>query len=402
MDGSKPLISLCMIVRDEAAFLEQAISSVAPIVSQIIVVDTGSQDDTKAIAQRLGATVIDYTWNGDFAAARNISLQHATGDWILVLDADEAIDASQHTALLELTMQPSTCYELVQRHYSNDHRLCDYVVCSKQYPDWERNYSGYFESKLVRLFPNNRGVEYIGRIHELVEPSIANITGLTIQPSVIRLHHYGHTPEVLSKKNKHVLYSNLGEIKASEAPTDWKAFFELGVECNRPESREDSVTAFKRSLELNPHYLPTWVNLGYVLCELNRTTEAIDCLTSALSLDPKSPEARCNLGVAYLRNGKPGSAEAQFREAVRLRPGYLNAMMNLARSLGMQGRYPEAALIGEQCLELSPSNPRVLADLGLLYVAGGAPALGKGFLVTALQIDPSLSEAREALHLCPA
>ena len=391
-----------MIVRDEAPFIEQAIASVAPIVSQVVVVDTGSQDDTKAIAARLGATVIDHPWSGDFAAARNISLQHATGDWILVLDADEAIDSSQHSTLISLTYDRTRCYELVQRHYSNDHRLCDYQVCTKQFPQWERRYSGYFESKLVRLFPNNSGINYVGRIHELVEPSIATVPGLTIQESPIRLHHYGHTPEVLEKKNKHSLYSNLGEIKVSEAPTDWKAYFELGVECNRPESREDSVTAFRRSLELNPHYLPTWINLGYVLCELNRATEAVECLSSALNLDPKSSEARCNLGVAYLRMGKPAAAEAQFRESVRLRPGYLNALLNLARSLGMQGRFPEAGLIGEQCLELSPTNPKVLTDLGLLYFAGGAPALGKGLLVTALQLDPSITEAREALAQHPA
>jgi tetratricopeptide (TPR) repeat protein len=398
MTGMHPNISLCMIVRDEASVLEQALSSVLPIVSEIIVVDTGSIDSSKDVALKFGATIIDFAWTGDFAEARNISLAAARGDWILVLDADEAIDSEQHQELIRLTSDNNKCYELIQRHYSNDHRLSDYQVCTKQYPQWERHYTGFFESKLVRLFPNNRGISYVGRIHELVEPSISTLPELTIVSSSIRLHHYGHTPEITAKKNKHSLYKDLGSVKASEAPTDWKAFFELGVECNRPERREESVEAFKRSLELNPTYVPSWINLGYVLCELQRTTEAIECLTSAIKLEPNSAEARCNLGVALLREGKARAAEQQFREAIRLKPTYVNAIMNLARALGLQNRFPEAILIAERCFELSPGSASVQAELGLLYAAGGAEGLGRGFLVSALQIDPSLEDARRVLE----
>ena len=398
MNGIHPHISLCMIVRDEASVLEQALSSVLPIVSEIIVVDTGSVDSSKEVALRFGATILDFAWTGDFAEARNISLATARGEWILVLDADEAIDAAQHQELLRLTSDRNKCYELVQRHYSNDHRLSDYQVCTQQFPQWERHYTGFFESKLVRLFPNYRGISYAGRIHELVEPSIATLPDLSIVSSSIRLHHYGHTPEVTAKKNKHSLYKDLGSVKASEAPTDWKAFFELGVECNRPEKREESVVAFKRSLELNPTYLPSWINLGYVLCELERTTEAIECLSSAIKLEPNSAEARCNLGVALLRERKARGAEQQFREAIRLKPTYVNAIMNLARALALQNRFPEAILVVERCFELSPGSASVQAELGLLYAAGGAEALGRGFLVSALQIDPSLEDVRRALE----
>src|SRR3989338_8295195 len=86
-----PSISLCMIVKNEADFLEQCLNSVKEIADEIIIVDTGSTDRTKEIAKKFNAKVIEHKWNNNFSEARNISLEHATKEWILVLDADEAI-----------------------------------------------------------------------------------------------------------------------------------------------------------------------------------------------------------------------------------------------------------------------------------------------------------------------
>src|SRR5271169_1554439 len=90
------MISLCMIVKNEEKFLEKCLMSVAPICHEMIVVDTGSTDATKAIAEKCGAKVYDFPWIDDFSAVRNYSLSHATGDFIFVLDADEVISAKDH------------------------------------------------------------------------------------------------------------------------------------------------------------------------------------------------------------------------------------------------------------------------------------------------------------------
>lgn len=92
-------LSLCMIARDEEEHIGRALESVRDIVDEIIVVDTGSADRTQEIARALGARVIDFPWGDDFAAARNRSLEEATGDYILVLDADEFIDATERFSL---------------------------------------------------------------------------------------------------------------------------------------------------------------------------------------------------------------------------------------------------------------------------------------------------------------
>ena len=95
-------ISLCMIVRDEAATLAQCLDSVEGVVDEIIVVDTGSTDATGEIAARYQARVYYLDWPDDFAAARNVSLAHATEDWVLVLDAEEVLNADGGQQLIFL------------------------------------------------------------------------------------------------------------------------------------------------------------------------------------------------------------------------------------------------------------------------------------------------------------
>src|SRR3989339_1837296 len=86
-----PSISLCIIVKDEEKFLEKALNSVKSMVDEIIIVDTGSKDNTKCIAGKFTKKIYDFKWKHDFAAARNFSIKKATKGWILILDADEMI-----------------------------------------------------------------------------------------------------------------------------------------------------------------------------------------------------------------------------------------------------------------------------------------------------------------------
>ena len=84
-------ISLCLIARDEERFLPGCLASVSGVVDEIVLADTGSTDRTVEIARAAGATVVHHAWDEDFSAARNAALAAATGDWILLLDADERL-----------------------------------------------------------------------------------------------------------------------------------------------------------------------------------------------------------------------------------------------------------------------------------------------------------------------
>lgn len=85
-------ISACYIVKNEAENLARSIDSLQGVADEIVVADTGSTDNTMEVARQLGAAVYSFPWQEDFAAARNFALSKATGDWLILLDADEYLD----------------------------------------------------------------------------------------------------------------------------------------------------------------------------------------------------------------------------------------------------------------------------------------------------------------------
>ena len=112
-------ISLCMIVKNEEAILARCLDSVADLMDEIIIVDTGSEDRTKEIARRYTDQVYDYVWEDDFADARNFSFSKATMDYIYVPDADEVLDEENRQRFLQLKELLLPEIELVQMKYKN-------------------------------------------------------------------------------------------------------------------------------------------------------------------------------------------------------------------------------------------------------------------------------------------
>src|SRR5262245_2807085 len=107
-------VSLCMIARDEAGHLAACLSTVTGLVFEIVVVDTGSTDETRAIAEGFGARVVAFPWDDDFAAARNESIRRARGAFIFWLDADERVPEASRAELAALfgALEPKSGYLL--------------------------------------------------------------------------------------------------------------------------------------------------------------------------------------------------------------------------------------------------------------------------------------------------
>lgn len=151
-----PDITLCMIIKNEANHLEKCLSSVCGLVSEIIIADTGSEDNSKEIAQRFGAKIIDIPWENDFTKARNISLEYATSAWVLVLDADEAVDHWSENLLQPLLgAEYIHGYWLPIIHYVGDIPEADFVT-----------------DHVCRLFRNDKRIIFRGSIHEEIASSI--------------------------------------------------------------------------------------------------------------------------------------------------------------------------------------------------------------------------------------
>ena len=112
-------ISLCMIVKNEEAVLDRCLGSVADLVEEIIIVDTGSTDRTKEIAAGYTDKIYDFQWIHDFSAARNYAFSLASCDYIYSADADEVLDAENRERFRTLKEQLLPEIEIVQMKYGN-------------------------------------------------------------------------------------------------------------------------------------------------------------------------------------------------------------------------------------------------------------------------------------------
>ena len=194
-------ISLCMIVRDEAHCIETVLSTTRPHVEEIVLVDTGSKDSTVSIATPYVDILNHFSWVDNFSAARNFSLSLAKQPWILVLDADEVIAPQDFPKLRQLI--ESDTYDgfyLTQRLYGNNNLSDDAVWKLADGNDpFSKQYRGYKENPILRLFRNQPCIQYEGRVHEHVDQSIPKNR---IYDARIPIHHYHENPQNDTEKHE--------------------------------------------------------------------------------------------------------------------------------------------------------------------------------------------------------
>ncbi|MFQ5720039.1 MAG: glycosyltransferase [Acidobacteriota bacterium] len=175
----RPLLTVCVITRDEEDTLERCLVSVKDVADRLVVVDTGSTDGTEQIATRLGASVFRRLWDDDFSAARNHAIEQARTPWILMVDADELVtDVDTHDLRARLTAAAGD---------GGDHAFAIRI-------DNETDTGSVAPFFAVRLFRNHRRIRYRGRIHEEVTSSLAEWRGAPVSPPVapLVLRHDGY------------------------------------------------------------------------------------------------------------------------------------------------------------------------------------------------------------------
>ena len=227
-------VSLCMIVKNEAAHLAVSLGSVADLVDEIVVVDTGSTDATAAIAGRFGARVFQFQWVDSFAAAHNESLLHAQGEWIFWLDGDELLDQENRVKLRSLfagLKDENAAFVMSQRSPVAPGSKAAVVVDQ------------------VRLFRRLPGIQWDYRVHEQILPALRR-TKVDLRRSDVVIQHAGHEDLALrGRKLERDLRLLL--IENEERPDEPFILFNLGAlyrETNRP---ADALPLLRRSLELS-------------------------------------------------------------------------------------------------------------------------------------------------------
>ncbi len=364
-------ISVAMIVKDEASFLGECLEGLRGLAEEFCVVDTGSSDDTVAIAERFGCRVAHYAWNNDFAAARNESLALCTGDWIFVVDADERIVPGDLQGIRALTERgPRYCYRFITRNYTHNTRVSEFTACP---PDdaLARGFAGWFPSGKVRLFPNHVGAYFEGPVHELVNASLL-ARGVEIVTAEAPIHHYPLLKPPEQVRKKQLLYIELGLAKLKGDPDNARLLAELGNQYADVGDYVNAAVMYRDAVRSAPDHPLYLKDLGGVLHLLGKNEEAIKAFTLALRLDPAMVDAWRNLGVVQATQQQWGKALECFDRFAALAPLDTEAHRYRAVALEHLGRLPEALEEAREALRLHPANQEACALEQQIMERGGA------------------------------
>lgn len=354
-----------MIVKNEAQNLAPCINSVKGVVDEIIVVDTGSADHTKEVAKHLGAKVFDFPWCDDFSAARNESIRHATGDYILWLDADDRMDPSEVNKL-----------RVLKRMLDPRKNKAYCLVLNSQSPiDGETLFHH------MRIFPNIPGVAFEGRVHEQIFHILGHL-GIQFVSRDIVIRHIGY-PDALASAKK----------------------------------SERNLAILRKELEEDPGNLLLHFNIARTLAGISRHQEAIPHMERIARERNEKKEtwqfffAAAQLaGKCYASIGRYEEAVVVYKDLSKDHPDNGLAHYCLGQALFLAEDYRGAQESLEKSLSLPievsffPTNLNGVRyhqyhALGKCYVETGDPKLGREMLLKSLQIPYDHQKSFEALGL---
>jgi len=354
-----------MIVRNEEDFLYKCLSSIKGWVDEIIIVDTGSEDNTINIAKKFTNKVYKHKWPNDFSKVRNISLSHATKDWILVLDADEIISEEDMKKIKNLIEDNSIDgYVLTQKNYTNDSSLLSWTSCFKK-SKHVLNFKGYTSSKIVRLFKNKKEYRFRNKVHELITYSIKNKNGKIINTD-ISIHHYSESKSKESEKNKRLMYLRIGEEQIKNNPNDERAYYETGLICLKLGEKEKALEKFKKVIDLNPSYKNIHYNLGNTYYQLKILNESIESLKKSIQKNQGINSAHNLLGIIYQSQGMYKEAIEILTEGIKIKENVL-LLQNLGGIYVRLGMFDKAINLLDKALKINSNNLGVLNNLSGAY-----------------------------------
>jgi len=291
----KPTISLCMIVKNEEDIIASCLEHAKPYVTEIIVVDTGSTDNTRGICEQHGARVITHEWKDDFADARNVALSHATSEWILVLDADELISETDFSFL------------------SSSHKDVFWItICNIKSTSTSSH-------QALRLFRNKKGYGYMYRIHEQLMKNRKPVNERTIGTSPVVVEHRGYEEEIVQRKNKHERNLQLLLKELAERPHDRKVHLHLANQYVMGEKYKQAVHHYNKATKKGTDKLllkHAVMKMVLALKELNQTDEALKVLEQAISYYPAYSDLYFARGVLLEGIGHDEGAILSFRRCI--------------------------------------------------------------------------------------
>lgn len=413
-------VSLCMIVKNEEKNLSRCLASAEPYVDEIIIIDTGSTDNTGNIANAYGAGTGRFEWINDFSAARNRSLERAGCEWVLWLDADDIVPEGQQNTVGEITETPP------------DRGLFARVAST---------YKGSVQPEYdqLRFFPNHPEIRFERKIHEQVLPSIVRL-GFTAERRNFKITHTGyHDDDQKQKKAERNIRMLEEELKDDpENPALVSALgdslYATGKYARAAECYEkvSAIPGIKTTNEVL--YAQSYVNRALNLLKLEKQTEAETVLLSLLEVYPEKADALFLVGNIYNGRGDKLKAAAYYKQAaaapeiettaavdykkiqrnsliklgrifmeneewekclanaeegIKRFPNVLDYWLDKGDALFEGGKYAEAVEVYHQCIQKSPDTAdRAYAGLAMCRMVGKQLPEAEAMLKSGLQKFP--------------
>ncbi len=331
-----------MIVKDEQNMLEDCLLSVQDLVNEIIIVDTGSSDNTISIAEHYGAKIFIYPWDGSFSNARNYSMAQAGCEWILLLDADERLVRGDEEKLLEFIRTT----DLDGAHF----KVYNYVG--------ENNSKQYTCHSALRLIRNNNIYRFKGDIHEQI--TSMNEVALSGRFAItdIGIHHLGYLDSVVAQKDKRSRNLPLLLEELAREPENPFTLFNLGNEYMAQKDYRRALEFFDQARSYYSRYEAYAPHLLFrsAMCyySLGLYADAIRTLHEGLGIFPGCTDMEFLKGLIYMDWCRDTLALESFEKAIAMGEPHptlrfsdgcatIRPLLSMALIYERQHHYPKAA-----------------------------------------------------------
>ncbi len=328
-------LGLCVIAKNSAGTLRACLASVVGLVDAIVVVDTGSTDDTSEIASENGAAVLSFQWNNDFAAARNAALAAIDTDWVFVLDADEELDPAAHAWIREELKAPrADGYITPVRNYLQpwDEPLTGKISISaaERHPRAPEAV-GYVPSEVCRLYRRDPDIYYVGHVHEQVEYRMMQL-GRPIGKAGFFIHHFGwYAIDEEGLRRKRELYGDLLAEKLRNRPDDAQVLLQYGdALCNWNGKVEEGLACFMKVAALEGTDKAVWMYIASALLKLGQLEAVLIAIAQAPAVVEHAGMRAQIKGEALEGLMRWEEACAAYREALDCLPGSIGIQTRLA------------------------------------------------------------------------
>ena len=355
----QPKLSLCILAKDEQANIYKALDSSADIADEIILVDTGSTDDTKDIAKKFNAKILDVDWEDDFSKARNAGLRSATGDYILYLDADEYIDPRDRMKLALLKMMLPSGRDIAFRvkidTEDEDEEMSAILHLPKSaQPDFP-----------IRLVPARQEIYFEGSAFESMDKSIKDLGIKVVTDEVFKITHSGTDRKWRDARKEPAIQKIYDETNPDPETALKAALYNLKL------GNIDGASKWFEIAKLDNPLL--WMKIITLYCRLGQAKNAVGIIRRVIKECPDSLEL--SLAKAELH-----FAEGEYESVYKI----LNPdMEKIEKEMTREDRASAAYLYGMSLLETGDllksieflSDARELDSWNMRYKIGGIYAL---------------------------